>query len=527
MTQSYKAVIFATEREVWGYDDHGNLVLATGERFKIAPLHVEPETFRSYKLRAISRLAFTGGEWWLDGERLETCWVPQFSSPPSSERDTKIFTCWTLRDILAENRHDRLNDEYPPPSELQNKVCAVAWVEERFMDYAGQTRDPNETPRKAEFEGEILNMVAAESAPAKAFQPIFLTSFYEILSGPKSPSHSIATNQVGDPVRRGVGAPATSASTIVSGRHFRVALSFPGEHRDFVASVAAELAARLGQKSVFYDEFYEADLARPELDLYLGKIYREQSDLVVPFYSIEYERKKWCKLEWRYMRDILLNLEGHRIMPFRFDDSPISGVLSTDGYIKIENRSAKEVAELILERLGEPRSYSTLIDSFPELNRNDAVVLNTACELLMEGTDPGCRLQSELVFERASLTGLPKDLFQESIEILDSRHYIKGTKVFRGTIPFFVVSTSTFEKYVRKRIDRYDALVTQVSIEVVKNEAKNSRAIAVQLSQREVIVAHILDEMEVHNLIRLARLFQGPRVITYVSAELKRRLRES
>lgn len=156
-------------------------------------------------------------------------------------------------------------------------------------------------------------------------------------------------------------------------RRFLVALSFPGERREFIAGVARVLADRYGQDKVLYDEFHEAELARPDLDIYLGRLYREHSELVVPFYCVDYERKKWCKLEWRQMRDIIVNAEEHRIMPFRFDDTPVPGVLSIDGYIRVNNRSAQEIAELIIERMalnettsgqGSPKS-----DALPPANR--------------------------------------------------------------------------------------------------------------------------------------------------------------
>lgn len=41
---------------------------------------------------------------------------------------------------------------------------------------------------------------------------------------------------------------------------FKVALSFPGEHRDFMLKVAEKLATRLTRERVFYDEWYEKDL---------------------------------------------------------------------------------------------------------------------------------------------------------------------------------------------------------------------------------------------------------------------------
>ena len=140
------------------------------------------------------------------------------------------------------------------------------------------------------------------------------------------------------------GAKSTGGSALPvtpHGRRFRVALSYPREKRAFVSQVADHLSQTLRRERVFYDGYYEAELARPDLDVYLGQIYHDDSDLVVPFYCGPYGCKKWCQLEWRQMRDILFNLAQDRIMPFRFDDTPIPGVLSIDGYIKIEKRSAR------------------------------------------------------------------------------------------------------------------------------------------------------------------------------------------
>jgi hypothetical protein len=58
-------------------------------------------------------------------------------------------------------------------------------------------------------------------------------------------------------------------------KRFQVALSYAGEHRNFVAGVAEHLSRNLGQNRVFYDRYYEAELARPNLDTYLIKIYQE------------------------------------------------------------------------------------------------------------------------------------------------------------------------------------------------------------------------------------------------------------
>jgi hypothetical protein len=63
-------------------------------------------------------------------------------------------------------------------------------------------------------------------------------------------------------------------------KRFRIALSFPSEHRPFVARVAESLAEHLGREVVLYDAWYEAEFARPDLDTYLQALYHDQSDLI-------------------------------------------------------------------------------------------------------------------------------------------------------------------------------------------------------------------------------------------------------
>jgi hypothetical protein len=47
------------------------------------------------------------------------------------------------------------------------------------------------------------------------------------------------------------------------GKRFAVALSFPGEHRSYISKVAERLGEVLQRTSVFYDKWYEHELARP------------------------------------------------------------------------------------------------------------------------------------------------------------------------------------------------------------------------------------------------------------------------
>jgi TIR domain len=146
-------------------------------------------------------------------------------------------------------------------------------------------------------------------------------------------------------------APAAHVPAAKARRRFRIALSFPGDVRDRAERIADVLARTLGKDAVFYDRWYRAELARPNLDLYLQSIYKVESDLLVILLCAEYEQKEWCGLEWRVVRDLIKGRESERIMFLRLDEAPIEGLLSIDGYLDVVMLRDEEVAEAILTRI--------------------------------------------------------------------------------------------------------------------------------------------------------------------------------
>jgi hypothetical protein len=143
-------------------------------------------------------------------------------------------------------------------------------------------------------------------------------------------------------------------------RRFTVALSFPGEHRDFVSRVADCLAEKFTKPRILYDKYHEAEFARPNLDVHLPNLYRTESDLIAIFLCDEYKKKRWCKLEWRSVRQLISTADEDRIMFLSFDEVgaiPEIGILDGDGYVSIALRSAEEIAALIVQRL-DPKSLS-------------------------------------------------------------------------------------------------------------------------------------------------------------------------
>jgi hypothetical protein len=145
--------------------------------------------------------------------------------------------------------------------------------------------------------------------------------------------------------------PLLSDVAPVEEMRFKVALSFPGEKRDYVQEVARELKKRLPKGSVFYDGDFTAQLARPNLDVLLQRIYGNNSDLVVVFLCSEYEKKQWCGLEWRAIREIIKGKGDHSLMLLRFDNAVVPGSFSLDGYIDLNKYNPLEAAGFILERV--------------------------------------------------------------------------------------------------------------------------------------------------------------------------------
>ncbi|WP_431128701.1 TIR domain-containing protein [Variovorax paradoxus] len=137
----------------------------------------------------------------------------------------------------------------------------------------------------------------------------------------------------------------------LSALQFKVAMSFPGEQRQYVSATVTALRPHLPPDSIFYDYDYQAQLAKPNLDVLLQDIYRNRAGLVVIFLCKEYGAKQWCGLEWRAIRDLIKHKNDDQIMFVRFDDAPVEGVLSLDGYVDARVHSPEKLAEFIRQRI--------------------------------------------------------------------------------------------------------------------------------------------------------------------------------
>jgi hypothetical protein len=132
--------------------------------------------------------------------------------------------------------------------------------------------------------------------------------------------------------------------------NYEVALSFAGEDRAYVQMVADGLAAR--GVTAFYDAFEKADLWGKNLYDHLIEVYQKSARYTVIFISQHYRAKVWTNHERRAAQARALNESYEYILPARFDDTQIEGLLPTINYIDLRTHSPQEVCVLLCQKLG-------------------------------------------------------------------------------------------------------------------------------------------------------------------------------
>ena len=128
-----------------------------------------------------------------------------------------------------------------------------------------------------------------------------------------------------------------------------VALSFAGAQRAYVEQVAEALKAR-GVRC-FYDADEQIELWGRYLAEELPAIYGEQAGAVVVFVSAEYVARDWTRLERRAALDRAVRERREYVLPARFDDTPVPGLLAGMVTVDLRGRSPEQFADMIIGKL--------------------------------------------------------------------------------------------------------------------------------------------------------------------------------
>lgn len=113
-----------------------------------------------------------------------------------------------------------------------------------------------------------------------------------------------------------------------------------------------------------------------------------------------------------------------------------------------------------------------IVDTFPELDRINSLVLKLACDEVVSSGNrevAALRIQSQLLKKDA------KANFQESVQDLHRYGYINGIKAGGGHIPDFTVLVHGFDVYARVYLPEYDRMIQLVACHIASNGLKTTR----------------------------------------------------
>src|SRR5690349_2831895 len=130
-----------------------------------------------------------------------------------------------------------------------------------------------------------------------------------------------------------------------------VALSFAGAQRDYVEQVAEALKA-LGVRC-FYDADEQIELWGKYLAEELPAIYGEQAAAVVVFISAEYAARDWTRHERRAALARAVRERREYVLPARFDDTPLPGLLSDMVTADLRTKNPQQFAAMIAVKLAD------------------------------------------------------------------------------------------------------------------------------------------------------------------------------
>ncbi len=133
------------------------------------------------------------------------------------------------------------------------------------------------------------------------------------------------------------------------GWRWDVALSFAGAQQDYVERVAGALKAR-GIRC-FYDADEQIDLWGKYLAEELPAIYGEQSATAVVFVSADYADRDWTRLERRTALNRAVRERREYVLPARFDDTPLPGLLSDMVAMDLRRCTPEQFADQIAAKL--------------------------------------------------------------------------------------------------------------------------------------------------------------------------------
>jgi WD40 repeat protein len=132
---------------------------------------------------------------------------------------------------------------------------------------------------------------------------------------------------------------------------YDVAISYASEQVEYAKRVAEILESK--GVFVFFDKFFETKMWGKDLADYLMKVYHQQSGYCMIFISKDYVSKAWPTYELKCAIARSIESMGEYILPIRFDDSEVPGLIPTIKYLNAKEKTPEQIADMFMEKLKE------------------------------------------------------------------------------------------------------------------------------------------------------------------------------
>lgn len=256
---------------------------------------------------------------------------------------------------------------------------------------------------------------------------------------------------------------------------------------------------------------------------------KEASAFIIILSSISVA-KPWVKEELN--AGFVRRIAGKcRIIPILIDECEVPECLKSTLWERVCPQDCiKDVAAKIANQIhgisdkpqiGRPPLYvETTADIFPDLTRQDQIVLKIACEISMVsgwGT-----LGSTSICEKLKEQGLTDEEITDSLTVLQGRGLIDVRWTMGGGFVTLQIAEVAFEHFLRVTESQYPSMVDEICLQIVNHRLMNNVQIQKATGYVPRIVNHTLQFLSSRRLIRVIEAMGGAIGILDVSPELKR-----
>jgi TIR domain len=282
---------------------------------------------------------------------------------------------------------------------------------------------------------------------------------------------------------------------------YDVAISFAGEQREEARAIAECLKG--AGIEVFFDEYNDADLWGKDLYEHLSDVYQNQAQYCVILVSRAYADKVWTTHERRSAQARALREKREYILPVRFDDTELPGLLPTVGYLDFTRYGAAGICQTFLRKIS--RSDPAIGISAKLKVTTSSLALIQECESKVVGFIPV--VKSGWGSSRVQLTLEPDDLtdgpFLDSLKMRNRIYVAYGNhlalcKVLDNTHSK-AVGVSQWELTLHPENSEFDPSIEMGTSTTSKDEYAQKRARRLLLNEKAAgdlnDINQMMDEM--------------------------------